>query len=97
VTAGLAAGGPAAPPATRRPRRGSRRHDPALAAPHWGTLRLPATAVRVGDLRPAAEPGPALGTDTEPLLRVLAGIDGARLARLRAAGAFGTADPARPR
>jgi crotonobetainyl-CoA:carnitine CoA-transferase CaiB-like acyl-CoA transferase len=59
------------------------------AHPAWGRLRLPATAVRVGDTRPATSPGPALGGDTDSLLRLLLGANAERLATLRAAGAFG--------
>jgi crotonobetainyl-CoA:carnitine CoA-transferase CaiB-like acyl-CoA transferase len=57
--------------------------------PHWGRLRLPATAARVGDLRPVTEPAPLFGADTARLLHTLLGIDGTRLADLDAAGAFG--------
>jgi crotonobetainyl-CoA:carnitine CoA-transferase CaiB-like acyl-CoA transferase len=59
------------------------------AHPHWGRLRLPATAARVGDLPMPAEPGPRFAADTPRLLRTLLGISGDRLAELRAAGAFG--------
>ncbi|GAA0459310.1 CoA transferase [Paractinoplanes deccanensis] len=60
-----------------------------LPHPHWGRLRLPATAVRVGDARPADTAAPALGADTGPLLRTLLGLSGEGVAALRAAGAFG--------
>ncbi len=60
------------------------------AHPVWGTLRLPATAVRVGRPQRADTPAPALGADTEPVLRRLLGYDADRVARARTAGAFGT-------
>lgn len=77
--------------------------DAALADPHtearellvsvdhpvFGTLRLPRTAARVGAERPPAVPAPVRDADAETLLTALPGYDGARIARLRAEGAFG--------
>jgi crotonobetainyl-CoA:carnitine CoA-transferase CaiB-like acyl-CoA transferase len=60
-----------------------------LTHPHWGRLRLPATAARVGDARPAARPAPALGADTDALLSNLLRLPAAAIDDLRTAGAFG--------
>jgi crotonobetainyl-CoA:carnitine CoA-transferase CaiB-like acyl-CoA transferase len=58
-----------------------------LAHPQRPDLRMIASPVRIDGARPGADPGPALGADTEALLGE-AGLDAAAIARLRTAGAI---------
>ncbi|MFF3501747.1 CaiB/BaiF CoA transferase family protein [Streptomyces sp. NPDC003247] len=60
------------------------------AHPRFGTVRAPASPVRVGP-RPAgpAPRAPRRGEHTDAVLRDLLGYDDARIAALRATGAFG--------
>jgi crotonobetainyl-CoA:carnitine CoA-transferase CaiB-like acyl-CoA transferase len=64
--------------------------------PGFGTVRSVGLPLHLGDFTPTYRPGPALGADTEAILADL-GYDPARVAELRAAGAFGgAAQPGRP-
>jgi crotonobetainyl-CoA:carnitine CoA-transferase CaiB-like acyl-CoA transferase len=57
--------------------------------PSRGTVRVPGTAVRVGDNRPGRSAAPARDADADAVLSGLLGYDDERRAALRAAGAFG--------
>lgn len=57
--------------------------------PQRGTVRVPATAVRVGDSRPSTTHAPARNADADDILSGLLGYDPARRAALGEAGAFG--------
>jgi len=61
----------------------------ALTLPHplRPDLKMVASPIRINGARPGAFAGPALGADTEALLRE-AGLDGAEIERLRSAGAI---------
>jgi crotonobetainyl-CoA:carnitine CoA-transferase CaiB-like acyl-CoA transferase len=60
-----------------------------LEVPHpaRGTIRLLANPVKVPGEAPPARPAPALGADTDAILRDL-GYDEARIAALRKSGAI---------
>jgi crotonobetainyl-CoA:carnitine CoA-transferase CaiB-like acyl-CoA transferase len=57
--------------------------------PVWGELRHVRTAARAGAPRRDHAPAPLLGANTDAVLAELCGYDAARIAALRAAGAFG--------
>jgi crotonobetainyl-CoA:carnitine CoA-transferase CaiB-like acyl-CoA transferase len=57
--------------------------------PEWGEIREMRTAARVGAVRQHHHAAPALGADTEAVLRAICGYDDAALRTARAAGAFG--------
>jgi len=57
--------------------------------PELGTLREVASPVKTAGAITTPAPAPKLGQHTDELLRDLLGYDDARIARLRAAGAFG--------
>ena len=59
--------------------------------PVFGTARWIASPVRVGEPAASHRRAPALGEHTETILRELLGYDDARIARLRAEAAFGSA------
>jgi crotonobetainyl-CoA:carnitine CoA-transferase CaiB-like acyl-CoA transferase len=61
-----------------------------VAHPELGTLREVASPVKTPGAITRPAPAPKLGEHTGELLRELVGYDDARIARLRAAGAFGT-------
>jgi crotonobetainyl-CoA:carnitine CoA-transferase CaiB-like acyl-CoA transferase len=58
--------------------------------PAFGTVRSVGLPLHLGDFTPEYHRGPALGADTDAILGDL-GYDDARIAELRAAGAFGGA------
>lgn len=57
--------------------------------PKLGTVRTVATGARVGEPRDRHEPGPALGADTDEVLRNLAGYSEAQIAAVHATDALG--------
>ncbi len=57
--------------------------------PELGTLREVASPVKTPGAITAPTPGPKLGQHTDEILRALLGYDPARIASLRASGAFG--------
>lgn len=64
---------------------------------HGGTVRLPATALRVGDAGPSTSAAPDRGADTRTVMTELLGYGDERIAACAAAGAFGpNGDPTPP-
>jgi crotonobetainyl-CoA:carnitine CoA-transferase CaiB-like acyl-CoA transferase len=57
--------------------------------PELGTLREVGSPVKTPGAITSPAPAPKLGQHTDELLSELLGYDGARIARLRSAGAFG--------
>jgi crotonobetainyl-CoA:carnitine CoA-transferase CaiB-like acyl-CoA transferase len=57
--------------------------------PEFGTVRQPASPIRVGSERPPARRAPTRNEDADRILRDLLGYDDARVAELQEAGAFG--------
>jgi crotonobetainyl-CoA:carnitine CoA-transferase CaiB-like acyl-CoA transferase len=57
--------------------------------PSLGTVRGPASPLRLSSLEPRVERGPLLGEHTEEVLQELLGLDPERVRTLRATGAFG--------
>ena len=75
--------------------------DPALQArqmvveadhPAFGRLRLPSTALRVGEARPVHRAAPDRGADGEAILTELLGYDPEKIEACALAGAFGPGD-----
>jgi len=60
--------------------------------PTLGSVRTPATAVRVGDTRPPPNPGPGLAAHTGEVLAGLLGYHAEAISKLTSAGAFGELD-----
>jgi crotonobetainyl-CoA:carnitine CoA-transferase CaiB-like acyl-CoA transferase len=61
------------------------------AHPRWGTVRAPASPVKVGSTSPDHRRAPTLGEDGVDLLTTVLGYDAATIDRLRADRAFGDA------
>ena len=60
--------------------------------PSLGTVRGPASPLRLSSMEPRVERGPLLGEHTEEVLQELLGLDAERIGTLRSAGAFGKID-----
>ena len=63
----------------------SRRHSGRWTTPNIPGLRVLSSPIRLDGTRPAARPGPALGADTDAILRE-AGLRAGEIAGLRAGG-----------
>ena len=76
--------------ALAEPQVAAREGIAAYEHPRLGTVRQPASPLRVSGHSAAASPAPARGADNETLLREICGYDEERLREAEAGGAFGT-------